>query len=415
MNKNNDIANAQEDNEYERQSAELGKRWDARLSNIDKMTQSMKVINDHYLDGLPTFIFRRYQNGEFGDLSTPEGKKDAKLRMAYFMINGVGTALQNASATIKGGQMQESDIEKLKNSQMSNALENRWNKYKQETQSAIDLAKQGGMSEEAITDSIATISSNNRLQSAFNQMNERQKVFALNVLAEVGDKLGNMNDTDFANTLMGMSAMGESLDYKEAAGMLIYRFIKDPEKRSQLLSELGIGNGKPIMAGFGLGLGGNEEGEKDTGVTLDDGSTIDPGKAMSKEELAEVRKAADNLSTKYYNGEITEEQFRKDYAKLEDLMSKHGIRNFVSGGIRSADDMIKENNKLKLNDISSSFEELNSNAGSMSPSDYNDQFENLLANAKKWGASEKELKNIEKKRLSKEKILKAAEKKNKKK
>ena len=107
------------------------------------------------------------------------------------------------------------------------------------------------MSEEALTDSIATISSNNRLQSAFNQMNERQKVFALQVLGEIGDKMGNMNDAEFANTLMGMSAMGDSLDYKEAAGMLIYRFIKDPEKRNAALSELGFkvdGNSKKNAA-----------------------------------------------------------------------------------------------------------------------------------------------------------------------
>ena len=242
LDKNNAIANTQEDKEYDRQEEELGKRWEARMKNIDKMSDSMKNIDDHLIDQLPTFMWRRYQNGEFGDPKS----SDAKLRLAYFAINNVVSKLKmvaNADAIARGqGQIfgnTESAYDQYQASNLAQGLENRWNKYKQETQSAMDLAKEGGMSEEKITDSIATISSNNRLQSAFNQMNERQKVFALQVLGEIGDKMGNMNDSEFANTLMGMSAMGDSLDYKEAAGMLIYRFIKDPEKRDEKLRELG--------------------------------------------------------------------------------------------------------------------------------------------------------------------------------
>ena len=242
LDKNNAIANTQEDKEYDRQEEELGKRWEARMKNIDKMSDSMRNIDDHLIDQLPTFMWRRYQNGEFGDPKS----SDAKLRLAYFAINNVVSKLKmfaNADAIARGqGQIfgnTESAYDQYQASNLAQGLENRWNKYKQETQSAMDLAKEGGMSEEKITDSIATISSNNRLQSAFNQMNERQKVFALQVLGEIGDKMGNMNDSEFANTLMGMSAMGDSLDYKEAAGMLIYRFIKDPEKRDEKLRELG--------------------------------------------------------------------------------------------------------------------------------------------------------------------------------
>lgn len=254
LDKNNAIANTQEDNEYSRQEEELGKRWDARMKNIDKMSQSIRNIDDHMVEQLPTFMFKRYQNGEFGDPKS----SDAKLRLAHFMINGVQSKLKNASnaAMIAAGRSPmfadtTSDWEKYQQSNLAKGMENRWKKYEAETQSALDLAKQGGMSEEALTDSIATISSNNRLQSAFNQMNERQKVFALQVVSELGGKLGNMNDSDFANTLMAMAYSGDSLDYKEAAGMLIYRFVKDPEKRNAALSELGFkvdGNSKKNAA-----------------------------------------------------------------------------------------------------------------------------------------------------------------------
>ena len=415
MNKQNNISYAQEDAENARQADQLSARWDARLANIDKMSDSMRNVDDKLIDQLPTFMWRRYQNGEFGDPKS----NDAKLRLAYFAINNVASKLKmvaNADAIARGqGQIfqnTESAYDQYQASNLAQGLENRWNKYKQETQSAIDLAKEGGMTEESITDSIATISSNNRLQSAFNQMNERQKVFALKVLGEIGDKMGNMNDAEFANTLMGMSAMGDSLDYKEAAGMLIYRFIKDPEKRSAALKEIGLDGGNIITAGLGGGLlgglgGGNSE-KKETGVTLEDGTKIDPGKAMSKEELEEVRKAADKLGQDYYDGKITEEQFRKDYVKLENIMSQHGFRNAVSGGIQSQDQYLKQIHRNKLVELSGSLDELNANAKNMSKDDYLEQYENLKANAKKWGADEKQLKAMEK---DKEKSLKAINKK----
>lgn len=253
MDKQNAIANTAEDTEYEHQRAERNKRWDERLDNMKKTSDAMKNVDDHLINQLPTFMWKRYQNGEFGDPKST----DAKLRLAYFAMNNVVSKLKmvaNADAAARGQgtlfQDTESAYDKYQRSNLEQGLENRWNKYKQETQTAMDLAKQGGMSEEAITDSIATISSNNRLQSAFNQMDERQKVYALQVLSELGGKLGNMNDEDFANTLMAMSYSGNNLDYKEAAGMLIYRFVKDPEKRDKLLGEMGFGKGSSFLSGL---------------------------------------------------------------------------------------------------------------------------------------------------------------------
>lgn len=406
---NTEIADRAEDNEYERQKAELFKRWDSRNANIDKMSDSMKNIDDKLIAQLPTFMFRRYENGEFGDPKS----EDAKLRLAYFTMNNVVSKLKtlaNADAAYRGrGQIfsdTESAYDKYQRTNLEQGLENRWNKYKQETQSAIDVAKQGGLSEEAITDSIATISANNRLQSAFNQMNERQKVFALNVLAEIGDKMGNMNDEKFVNTLMGMSAMGDSLDVKEAAGMLVYRTVKDPEKRDQILSSLGLltGNvGTGILGGIGDALTGDKKEDKDTGVTLEDGTKVDPGKTMDKKELEELRAAAEDLGQKYYDGKISEEEFRKEYSKLEKVMSEHGVRNFISGGIKSQDDYIKQIRINKQTELTGDLEELNANAKNISKDDYLKQFENLKADAIKWGADKKQLEAIDK---AKEKSLK---------
>ena len=410
---NTEIADRAEDNEYERQKAELFKRWDSRNANIDKMSDSMKNIDDKLIAQLPTFMFRRYEKGEFGDPKS----EDAKLRLAYFTMNNVVSKLKtlaNADAAYRGrGQIfsdTESAYDKYQRTNLEQGLENRWNKYKQETQSAIDVAKQGGLSEEAITDSIATISANNRLQSAFNQMNERQKVFALNVLAEIGDKMGNMNDEKFVNTLMGMAAMGDSLDAKEAAGMLVYRTVKDPEKRDQILSSLGLltGNaGTGILGGIGNALTGDKKEDKDTGVTLEDGTKVDPGKNMSKDELEQLRTEAEKLGNKFYNGEMTEEEFRKEYAKLEGVMKQHGIRNAISGGILSQDAYIKQIAKNKLTELSNSLYDLNDNAKNYTKDEYLKKYDDLKAQAVKWGISEKDLKSVEK---DKEKALKKVKK-----
>jgi hypothetical protein len=420
MDVNSEIANTAEDEEYDRQAESLEKRWGARLANIDKMSDSMSKIDDHLIDQLPTFMFKRYQQGEFGDPKS----SDAKLRLAYFAMNNVVSKLKqfaNASAAARGQgtlfQNTESAYDQYQANNLQKGMENRWKKYEAETQSAIDLAKQGGMSEEAITDSIATISSNNRLQSKFNMMNERQKVFALKVLGEIGDKLGNMNDAQFANTLMGMSAMGESLDPKEAAGMLVYRTVKDPKKRDEILSSLGLLTGG-MGGGLGGLLGGKGEDEKgETGTTLEDGTKVDPGKNMSKDELAQLRTEAEKLGNKFYNGEMTEEEFRKEYAKLEGVMKQHGIRNAISGGIMSQDDYLKQIRRNKRVDLSSQIDALNAKAknGEIKPSEYDEKFKALKAQAAEWGASEKDLQSIEKGKVKDDKILKASEKKSKKK
>jgi hypothetical protein len=420
MDVNSEIANTAEDEEYDRQAESLEKRWGARLANIDKMSDSMSRIDDHLIDQLPTFMFKRYQQGEFGDPKS----SDAKLRLAYFAMNNVVSKLKqfaNASAAARGQgtlfQNTESAYDQYQANNLQKGMENRWKKYEAETQSAIDLAKQGGMSEEAITDSIATISANNRLQSKFNMMNERQKVFALKVLGEIGDKLGNMNDAQFANTLMGMSAMGESLDPKEAAGMLVYRTVKDPKKRDEILSSLGLLTGG-MGGGLGGLLGGKGEDEKgETGTTLEDGTKVDPGKNMSKDELAQLRTEAEKLGNKFYNGEMTEEEFRKEYAKLEGVMKQHGIRNAISGGIMSQDDYLKQIRRNKRVDLSSQIDALNAKAknGEIKPSEYDEKFKALKAQAAEWGASEKDLQSIEKGKVKDDKILKASEKKSKKK
>ena len=95
-------------------------------------------------------------------------------------------------------------------------------------------------------------------------------------------------------------------------------------------------------------------------------------------------------------------------------MKAHPIKGITSN-IKSADKNIQEVNNLKLNELDDSFEELNKNAASGSYKDYLEEYGNLISNAKKWGASEKMIKSLEKKKLTEDKYNKAIQKANKKK
>jgi hypothetical protein len=415
-NKQNEDSLTQEQIEYETQRKNKQQAWDNMLDTAERQKEAFNNIDDHMVEQLPTFMFKRYQNGEFGD---PKGS-DAKLRLAHFMINGVGTALSNISHTIrKDGIQEQSDAEKYQQTNLEEGLKNRWNKYKEETQSAIDLAKQRGTADEDLNEAISKISSNNRLQASFNRMNEEQKVFTLQVMAEIGDEMGNMSDEKFANTLIGFATSGDSLDYKEAAAMLVYRYIKDPEKRDAALSKLGFdGMGSSgILGGLGNALtGGNKEKEDNPETTLEDGTNVDAGKVMTNEDYDRIKSAAEKLGNQYYNGEISEEKFRSEYSKLEAEMKKHGIYNKFKN-IQSQDAYLKQIRTNKQVELSKEIDSLNAKAkaGDIKPSEYEEQFKALKEQSAKWGASEKDLKSIEKGKIKSDTILKSAEKKSKKK
>lgn len=271
----------------------------------------------------------------------------------------------------------------------------------------MDLIKQRGFEDDDVQEAIDKVSANNRLQTAFNRATEDQKAYVLEVMTEIGDKIGNMNDTEFVQTLMGMSAMGDKLDYKEAAGMLVYRFIKDPEKRNQALSELGVATDS-ILGGLGGGiLGGLGNGEKpgpsnnnesSTGVTLSDGTVVDPGKFMMSKDYQNVINAANKLSNDYKAGKITYEQYKEDYKKLEDLINEHKWTQFFIGKIKSFDEVAGENNTIKQKEIKDKIDELNKKAkkGDVESVDaYNKEFNALKEEYIKYGGKENKVSRID--------------------
>ena len=391
--------------------------WQELYDSYTKRADAYKNVDDHFLEGLPTFIFRRYQNGEFGD---PKGQ-DSKLRLAYFMINGVGTALQNASSAIKGGQMQESDYEKFKNSQMQNALQNRWEKNKADTEGAIKALEKEFGSEQDARLAAEQFTRDQKASVKWNMMNQNQKIDALRVTKEIGDMLGGMNTSEIANFIAGAALTGD-VNKEEVMAIGIAKLaanspqilanLPDGNVKDMVMGMIG-GNTADVIAGLG-GAGGNETDQPTTNdIVLYDGSTIkNPGKYMNNKEFKTISSAADKLRQDYETGKIDEATFNQEYQKLDNIMKEHPMYTTFIKRLKPASKSNAEVTKNKIGDLNVSFDELQSAAknGSISYKDYNEQFEDLMEQFKKWGTSDKDLGKYTKKKFTSDSIKAAQEK-----
>ncbi len=342
------IADTSEDAENARQKELETQRWNTTMDRMRKSGEAFKNIDDHMVEQLPTFMFKRYANGEFGDPKS----SDAKLRLAHFMLNGVQTKLRQISnlAMTNAGKSPQfadttSDWEKYQQTNLAQGMENRWNKYKADTQAAIDLAVKEGADEQELQSSVAKISSTNRLNTAFNMMNENQKVYTLRVLSKIGNEIGNMNNKDFVNTLIGFATSGDNLSWQEAAELLIARFGKDAMGAIKTANEDGATkDAEETTAGFGGTV---------TKTKLSDGTEITTtGKlgGMTDEDYTKLETKATDLIKKYYNGEISKETFEKDYGALYNMMKSHPIYN-KKKSIKSVKDVYKENRPYEARQI----------------------------------------------------------------
>lgn len=301
-------------NEAEKQDAEQQKKlsedaYNETFNRIMKAGESYKAIDDHMIEQLPTFMTRRYANGEFGDTSTPEGKKEAKLRLAHFMINSLGTALSNMSHVInKDGQQEESDYEKYQRTNIEQGLENRWNKYKAETNNAIELLKNRGLTEEEIDDSRRKIASNQRLQTAFNMASANQKAYVLEVVQKIGDRIGDFSNEEFINYMVGLASTDPNFKAEEAATLAVMKFGK--EGVNTIVNK--------------IANGGVNDGKTDTNKASNKDARI----SVNYDE--DFRTSIKELNDKVNKGEISLQAYKDAIAEIKDAYKENhpDIENF---------------------------------------------------------------------------------------
>ena len=257
LDKNDEIAETVEEKQLKRLLEHSNANWKQMTDTSAKVRNAYNDIDDKYIEQLPTFMFRRYQNGEFGDISdtsTPEGresKKNAQLRLAHFMINGLGTALSNASHVIrKDGQTEQSDYEKIQGSNLEQGIANRWKKNNAETEEVIKIANKEADNEQDARIYVEQLTRDNMLKSGWNAMDQNQKLYAINVSREIGKMIGDMNVEELSNFITAQALNGNLSEQQAVVVGLASLVSKTPE----LLQKMPEGGVKrAVMSLLGIG------------------------------------------------------------------------------------------------------------------------------------------------------------------
>ena len=248
--KNEKIANDMENRILEGIKKRSNGNWQEAKSTIENLTDTYSNIDKKYINELPTFMYQRYKNGEFGDLNDPESKKNAQLRLAHFMINGIGTALSNASNVIKGKELEQSDYEKYQNSNLEQGLDNRWKVNNAETEEVIKIANKEADNEQDARLTVQQLTRDNTMKAAWNALDQNQKLWSVNVAREIGKMVGDMDISELANFITGSAISGDISKEEVIAVGVASLVAKSPELLEQL-PEGGIKNAVKSLLGFG--------------------------------------------------------------------------------------------------------------------------------------------------------------------
>ena len=247
LNKNDKIAETVEEKQLKRLLENSDANWKQMTDTSAKVRNAYNNIDDKYIEQLPTFMFKRYQNGEFGDPKSG----DAKLRLAHFMINGIGTALANASHIIKkDGVQEQSEYEKVQGTNLEQGLANRWRKNTAETEEVIKIANKEADNEQDARIYVEQLTRDNMLKSGWNAMDQNQKLYAINVSREIGKMIGDMNVEELSNFITAQALNG-NLSEQQAVVVGLASLVSKTPELLQKMPEGGVKNAVMSLLGIG--------------------------------------------------------------------------------------------------------------------------------------------------------------------
>ncbi len=245
FNKNDTIAETVEKKQLDKLLKNSDANWKQMTETSAKVRNAYDNIDDKLVAQLPTFMLHRYVNGDFGDPKSG----GAKLRLAHFMINGLGTSLTNASNVIKGKELEQSDYEKYQNSNLEQGIANHWKKNNAETEEVIKLANKEADNEQDARIYVEQLTRDNMLKSGWNAMDQNQKLYAINVSREIGKMIGDMNVIELSNFITAQALNG-NLNEQQAVVVGVASLVS---KTPELYDKLPDGAVKNAVKGL-LGL-----------------------------------------------------------------------------------------------------------------------------------------------------------------
>ena len=247
LDKNDTIAETVEKKQLDRLLKNSDANWKQMTDTSAKVRNAYNNIDDKYIEQLPTFMFKRYHDGEFGDPKS----SDAKLRLAHFMINGLGTALANASHIIKkDGQQEMSDYEKTQSTNLEQGLANKWRKNTAETEEVIKIANKEADNEQDARIYVEQLTRDNMLKSGWNAMDQNQKLYAINVSREIGKMIGDMNVEELSNFITAQALNG-NLSENQAVVVGVASLVSKTPELINKLPEGGVKNAVMSLLGIG--------------------------------------------------------------------------------------------------------------------------------------------------------------------
>lgn len=428
----NAIVDAAEQEAQNKLKTDNDEGWKATYSAMENKAKAFKNIDDHYIENLPKTILGAYKAGEFGDV----GSKEAKQRLAYFMVDNFANVLKafsNAAAANAGRGPVFSDIEnqwdKMQKTNLANAMENRWKKYEADTQSAIELASKQSMTEQEATNTVNEITRNRKMNTYWNMMDEKQKLFTLEVTKEIGDYIGDMDLGELANFIAGSAYKGDmNKDEVVAIGIAklaaetpdLIKNLPEGDVKTKVLAMISSISGnkvpdlKDVVAGVG-GAGGNNEGTENPNPVIDekktnnkitnpmgnlkgykalDGKVYDWDTWEDKEGKNDLARLTQDLSDKFYNGEIDADTFMSYYTPLYNEGKKHtGVK------INAPSDVMKANVEKKLKDLNKE-----TKSGKVTVNDYGTKTAEIIAMAQSAGLSAGDIEKLKKDFIDSSKI-----------
>jgi hypothetical protein len=213
-----------------------------RISN--ELGSKVGNINPEYIKSLPKFLLQAYKQGEFGEPSST----DAKARLGYFIINNLGTALTNASATIKGGPQTQSQWQQIQNTNLQQGLQRHNKLISDRVDNQIKILSTDATQQQNDRNELNKLYRDRVFKNYADMMNDDEVAYVFQTYKNIGKDIQGMNDSTKLALIQGMM-MVKGGDLKSGGAALLTVF--GPEVVQKIGTALGVD----------LGLTGNPTGD----------------------------------------------------------------------------------------------------------------------------------------------------------
>lgn len=187
--------------------------YDDMSKIVEKFNEKSSNIDDYYKENLPKTLWNMYKDGDLDGTSgdKEKDKKEAKKRLGYFILNGLGTGLVNASLVARGSApSQESDLQKVRREKLEGALD-RYNQKRNETMNTT--IKQLGLNSEMLNKfnmDVDTLKNNKIFDEVSKALDRKGMERTIKAYSLAGNYLEGLTEEQKSNVFMAIMALNSN-------------------------------------------------------------------------------------------------------------------------------------------------------------------------------------------------------------